>query len=101
MYVPPRPVQAVSAGVLDLGDLQPITDKLSGKGWTIYKDGPLPGADRSGTMLRFCAEAREAGLTPDETYTLLVDIDGRWGKHYLDRPRGEEHLHGIVDRVYG
>lgn len=100
MYVPPRAHQAVSATELNV-DLAELTDKLSGKGWTIYKDGPLPGGDRSGTMLRFVAEAKDSGLTPDEAYTLLVDIDGRWGKHYLDRPRGEELLHGIVDRVYG
>lgn len=100
MYVPPRSVQAVSATALD-GELSGITDKLSGKGWTIYRDGPLPGGDRSGTMLRFVAEANASGLTADEAYTLLVDVDSRWGKHYLDRPRGEELLHGIVDRIYG
>lgn len=102
MYVPPKAVSHVGAQLLDLdGSLSRLTDKLGGKGWTIFKDGPLPGGDRSGTMLRFAAECRDEGLTPDEAYTLLVDIDGRWGKHYLDRPRGEEHLHGIVDRVYG
>lgn len=98
-YVPPRAINAVQASLLATST--GITDKLGGKGWTIYKDGPLPGGDRSGTMLRFAAECKDSGLTPDEAYTLLVDIDGRWGKHYLDRPRGEEHLHGIVDRVYG
>jgi hypothetical protein len=100
MYVPPRAVEHVGAQLLD-GSLSQLTDKLSGRGWVIFRDGPLPGGDRSGTMLRFTHEAKASGLTADEAYTLLVDIDGRWGKHYLDRPRGEEHLHGIVDRVYG
>jgi hypothetical protein len=72
---------------------------LPGLAYTIWKEGPLDGADRSSTLLRFAREVHAYGFTPEQAFQLLCSADRRWGK-YLARPGGEREIEKIVRRFY-
>lgn len=65
----------------------------------IWRDGPLPGKDRSTTLVRLGHECVSCGLSPSETRCVLVDADLRWGKYHL-RINGELEIDKIVQRVF-
>ena len=73
--------------------------ELPGLAWTIYKDGPLEGRDRSGTLQRLAFLCAEAGMKPADTLAVVTSADARWGK-YLHRPDGERQLNAIVTYAY-
>jgi hypothetical protein len=94
LYTPPEIGRvAVEAMPID----KTITDKMSGRTWTIYKDGPLPGSDRSSTMTRLAHLMAEDGLTPSEAYAVLAAC--HFNK-YRDRKDEAEQLQRIIDRAY-
>jgi hypothetical protein len=94
LYTPPEIGHvAVEAMPID----KTITDKMSGRTWTIYKDGPLPGSDRSSTMTRLAHLMAEDGLTPSEAYAVLAAC--HFNK-YRDRKDEAEQLQRIIDRAY-
>lgn len=95
MYVPPPPKPRVDIDTNYDGDLGHLVGQLPGLAFTIFRDGPLDGKDRSTTLSRLAAKIAEAGFTPAETLALLVDADRRWGKFY-DRADGLDQLESMV-----
>lgn len=93
---PERPRPVVVAPTMD-GD--PVR-RMGGLAYTIWKDGPLDGSDRSGTLFKLAALLREGGQhTFSEALELVWDADGRWGKFH-DRPRGYEDLTKVVEGAW-
>lgn len=73
---------------------------LDGKGYTIWKEGPLPGSDRSTTLARLAHIAAERGLTATQTYAVIKSADVRWGGKFAQRADGEEQLARLVENAY-
>ena len=93
------------APVLDLPPLPPVvptTDaehRMGGLAWTIYKDGPREGGDRSGALMALAGAMRRNGqLTYDEAFSLLANADERWGK-YHGRPNAAQLLQQTMQKA--
>lgn len=82
------------------GNLNSLVKRMSGLGWTIFTDGPLPTSDRSSTLAHLAFICHEDGFTTEEALAILTDADSRWGK-FSNRPDGERHLKGLVSTAYG
>jgi hypothetical protein len=98
LYVEPPKQAVVVDRPVELDDA--IKSKLSGLAWTIFKDGPLAGRDRSGTLQRLAFLCAEGGLQPGEALAVVKDADARWGK-FSQRPDCDEQLGAIVTYAYG
>jgi hypothetical protein len=81
------------------GQLDKLTTKLDGLAWTIFKEGPKDGRDRSTTLARLAHLCAERGLSVEECYAVVSDADCRWGK-FADRADGEEQLWRICENAY-
>lgn len=81
----------------ELGEVPPLskqlTDKLKPRTWTIFSGGPLPGSDRSGTMVKLAKACAADGLAPAETMSVLK---GAWWNKYRDRADQDEQIEKIV-----
>ena len=95
---PPKVVTQHSSTPWD-GTLPDLTRRLSGLGFTIFKSGPLAGADRSGTLMHLLYILQEDGFTADEASALIVDADARWGK-FSQRADGKNRLAELLRKVY-
>jgi hypothetical protein len=100
LYVPPVAPPPPKRVWVDDG--RKPTEKLSGLAFTIYKDGPLDGSDRSDTLWKLCSLMREEcpDLTFHEALDLLVDADRRWGK-FSRRANGEQQLAKMLSKAWG
>jgi hypothetical protein len=79
LYTPPAPPprQSVPASCM-VGD--PVA-RLAGKTLIIWRDGPLEGMDRSGTLWKLARLLYTDGRhTESEAVDLLADANQRWGK---------------------
>ena len=74
------------------------TALMTGREYLIWRDGPLEGSDRSGTLFRLAAYMLERGISPDDVFPILKSADERWGKYYL-RDDGDREIVGIIDKV--
>ena len=99
MYTPPK-VEAIEYGEPN-PDLMSSVRKLSTAGRAIYRDGPLPGRDRSSTLTRLTYECFKANLNPADAKRILEDADLRWGKYLTRGPSGMLELDKLLVRVYG
>lgn len=82
-------------------DAESMTRGLNGLGYTIWKDGPLPGSDRSSTLSHLAHLCNESGLTIQQGYAIVASADLRWGKFQPEgRSDAEEQLTAIVERAY-
>ena len=81
-------------------ELNQILSKISGKPYTIWRDGPLEGSDRSSTLYKLAHLLREEGLVAGDAFLVLQNADERWGK-FSDRPDGEARLWEILEKAYG
>ena len=93
LYRPPERPPVVVDRRIELDEA--LVRRLPGLAHRIFRDGPLPGRDRSGTLQRLAFLCAEAGFEPAETLAVVTDADRRWGKFH-GRPDGERHLHAIV-----
>lgn len=93
---PPAPSNEVNyeAGL----DVENVLHLCDGRSYTVWKDGPLPGSDRSSTLVRLTHMLIERGLTATQTYAVVNSADKRWGK-YNEQGRPEELAH-IVEGAY-
>jgi hypothetical protein len=102
LYVAPPPKQQVTIHKPYEGNLRALTVKLNGLAFTIFRDGPREGMDRSDKLCQLAYYCRDAGLTPEEAYAVVADSDSRWGKFQPEgRPDAEEQLLRIVQNAYG
>jgi hypothetical protein len=81
-------------------EAQNILQMCSGKTFTVWRDGPLPGSDRSNTLVKLAYLAREDGLTAQAAYTIVKTADERWAHKFENRADGQEQLIKIVERAY-
>lgn len=81
-------------------DVQPILHLLDGRTWTIWKDGPLPGSDRSTTLARLAHECAERGITATQAFAVIKSADERWGGKFANRADGVEQMARIVGNAY-
>lgn len=97
LWTPPKRAVSVDTTVGLDADLS----KLNGLGYTIWRDGPLPGSDRSGTLSHLAHLCQESGLTAQEGFTVVKSADARWGKFQPEgRDDADEQLQAIVERAY-
>lgn len=81
-------------------DTRELLKKVDGIVYTIWRDGPSPGSDRSLTLYRLACKARDVGLTADEVAALVKSADLRWGKFYT-RPDPDKEIFRLVSKVFG
>ena len=67
---------------------------------TIWKNGPLPGSDRSSILCMMSHRMVEHEVPMGMAYIVLVDADKRWGKYHL-RDNATEMLTDIIEKIYG
>jgi hypothetical protein len=81
-------------------EAEPIIRKLNALGYTIWRDGPLPGSDRSSTLAHLSHLCQESGLTVDEAFTVVRSADERHGRKFADREDGDERIAEMCERAY-
>jgi hypothetical protein len=80
-------------------DVRTVLRKVGPVPYVMWRDGPLEGNDRSGTLFRLSCKMRDMEIPPAEALLVLRSADQRWGKFYL-RPDGESELVKIVEKTY-
>jgi hypothetical protein len=80
-------------------NVEALVQVLGSLSYTIWRDGPLPGSDRSSTLTHLAHLMCEEGFTPTAAFTILASADQRWGK-FADRPDRDEQLSRIIERAY-
>jgi len=84
------------------GDAADAVTKLGGLPYILWRDGPLPGSDRSTTLVHLARLCAEQELPPQDTLTILASADRRWGKDFLDRgATGQAIIERIIEKAYG
>lgn len=102
LYVPPpkvAPKVGVNASIES--DIESLIKRLDGISFTIWRDGPLEGRDRSGTLTKLAYRlAEQQSLNDEERFAVLVDADKRWGKFQPEgREDAEDRLLEILERA--
>lgn len=82
-------------------EAEPLLYLLDGLAYTIWKDGPLPGKDRSSTLVHLAHLCAERGLTAQQTFTVVRSADQRHGRKFADREDGDERIMELVERTIG
>jgi hypothetical protein len=97
LWTPPVVEHSVNmeAG-LEVENLLPTLDGLA---FTIWKDGPLPGHDRSSTLARLAHVLCNQDISATAAFLLVRSADRRWGK-FADRADCDEQILKIIDRAY-
>lgn len=67
--------------------------------YTIWRDGPLPDADRSDTLFKLACQMRRDDVPYGHALSVLIDADTRWGK-FMARPNGERYLQQLLERAW-
>lgn len=97
MWKPPQRHHVMS---LDTNvDVRSILRKVGPVPYVMWRDGPMEGSDRSGTLFRLSCKMRDAEIPANEALKVLKSADERWGKFHT-RPDGEAELIKIVERSY-
>lgn len=100
LYVPPAPPAPPKHVWVDSNTT--AVERLDGLAFTIWRDGPLDGSDRSDTLWKLCALMRENGnITFNEALDLLLDADRRWGKFHVRGVSGEQQLSRMLSKAWG
>lgn len=97
-YKPPV-TKTINTDYVPCESLAEAMRNLSPIGKVIWRDGPLPGNDRSRTLTRLGHECVRSGLNPSQTRVIVADADLRWGKYHT-RTNGELEIDKLVARVY-
>lgn len=97
LWKPPQPKHIMTMETT--ADIRQILHKVGPVPYIMWRDGPLEGGDRSGTLFRLACKMRDVGITPAEALTVLKSADSRWGKFYL-RSDGDSELQKMIERSY-
>jgi hypothetical protein len=81
----------------DLDDALRSTNALAR---VIWRDGPLPGQDRSSALMRLAHVCCTSGVTPSMCRAIVVSADQRWGKYHMRGDAGQREIDKIVERAY-
>jgi hypothetical protein len=71
---------------------------MTGREYTIWRDGPFQGKDRSTTLFHLAMLMLERGISPDDVFPILKSADERWGKFYL-RDDGDKEIVAMIERA--
>ena len=96
LWTPPARVTFDGPPPENVKDILPL---LSGMAYTIWKDGPLEGRDRSNTLMKLAYTLRDEGIQQPAAFAIVRDADARWGK-FADRPDCDEQIMSIVTHAY-
>lgn len=78
-----------------------VMPELRGLAYVIWRDGPLPGSDRSTILVHLARLLAEDDVPPQTAFAILASADRRWGKSFLDRgATGEQIMQRIIDKAY-
>lgn len=80
-------------------DVEGVLTTVSGVAFTIWRDGPLEGRDRSNTLAKLAHTLASEGIQPGAAFAVLRDADRRWGK-FADRPDCDEQLVKFIEAAY-
>jgi hypothetical protein len=83
---------------LNIESLLPL---LKGDTFTIWRDGPLDGSDRSTTLARLAHKLAGEGFKPDAAFQIVKSADQRWGKHHLRPETWEQNILKLIELAYG
>ena len=97
---PPRPERIAIEGHSDEAAEELVRKGRSPLLYVMWKDGPLPDADRSSTLVRVAVQSREAGLTPAEAYTVVEAFDAKWTQKYSERRDAERRYTDLIERAW-
>lgn len=98
LWSPPQRAWTVD---VDAGlEAEPTVRKVNALGYTIWRDGPLPGSDRSSTLAHLAHLCRESNLTVDEAFTVVRSADERHGRKFADREDGDERIAEMIERAF-
>ena len=81
-------------------EAEPLLRNVDGKTFTVWKDGPLPGSDRSTTLARLAHLCYEQGLPATHTFAIVKSADVRWGGKFANRADGLDQMARIVENAY-
>ena len=82
-------------------DADDVVANLPPLPYRIWRDGPLPGSDRSTTLVHLARLCAEADMSNGDTMAVLMSADYSWGKSFMDRgDAGATILHRIVEKAY-
>lgn len=97
LYVEPERVTSV----IDYGIPTSVSDALMFAPSLVrrlHERGPLPGHDRSRSLVFMAFSCQEAGMTPSMCHAIVADADKRWGKYTA---KGQlQEINKIVERAY-
>lgn len=97
LWVPPRKMHVV----MEEADID-VRTTLRAAGpltYVIWRDGPLEGADRSGTLFRLACRLRDAMVEPMPALAVIKSADLRWGKFH-ERRDGMKEMVKLIERAY-
>lgn len=99
LYIPER--KRINMGSINIQPYEGTdldTKRMSGLTFSVFKNGPLPGQDRSGTLYRLGCLMHDDNISPEMALSFLQDADLRWGKY---AERGDTSpLQRIVEKVW-
>ncbi len=98
LYTPAPKVTVTVDDTIDPEGLSLILNRIDGLSYTIWRDGPLDGSDRSGTLARLAYRLAEQQFTADETFAVLKSADQRWGKFHA-RIDGDTQILKLIERT--
>jgi hypothetical protein len=98
LYTPEPKVAVTVDDTVDPIGLSLILNRVDGLSHTIWRDGPLDGSDRSGTLAKLAYRLADQQFTPDEMFAVLKSADRRWGKFYA-RADGDHQLLKLIERT--
>jgi hypothetical protein len=96
LWTPPARVTFDGPPPEDVALILPILD---GMAYTIWKDGPLEGRDRSNTLAKLAYRLHDTAIAMPVAFAVVRDADVRWGK-FSDRPDCDAQIMSIVERAY-
>jgi hypothetical protein len=102
LWTPPEPrfvAPGANGGPIQWpdGDAVELARKAGALAYTIFKDGPLEGSDRSTTMARLAHICADNGLTPTETFKLLAGLP--WSK-FAGRADHDQQVLRLVEGAF-
>ena len=74
--------------------------RLNGLGWTISKNPPLEGQDRSKRLFKLAHCCKDSGLTPDEAVAVVRYADYHHGQKYKGRTDEMRRYQETVRKAY-
>jgi hypothetical protein len=80
-------------------EVRNLIAQVDGLAFSIWRDGPLPGSDRSTTLARLAHVLAQQGITATAAFQIVKSADERWGK-FAGRADCDEQILKFIERAY-